>query len=70
MTSGDIAMHSLLEEPSTSSAMENCGLGDRDGGLNTTQSSLVVVVTPGRDRMSAALSRIVTTTTIVVGYIP
>ena len=68
MASGDIVMRSLLEVPSTSSAMEDCGLGD--GGLNTTPESSVVVVAPGRDRMSAVLSRIVTTTTIVVGYIP
>ena len=68
MASGDIVMRSLLEEPSTSSAMEDCGLGD--GGLNTTPESSVVVVAPGRDKMSAVLSRIVTTTTIVVGYIP
>ena len=68
MASGDTAMHSLLEELSTSSAIEACGLGD--GGVNTIEESPATVVAPGRDKMSAVLSRIVTATTIVVGYMP
>lgn len=68
MASDDTAMHSLPEAPSTSSAIEDRGLGD--GDLNTIREASVAVVAPEPDRMSAALSRIVTTTTIVVGYIP
>ena len=69
MASGDTAvMHSLPEAPSTPSAIEDRGIGD--GDLNTIREASVAVVAPGLDRMSAALSRIVTTTTINVGYIP
>lgn len=70
MASGDTvtAMHSLPEEPSTSRAIKDCGFVD--GGLNSIQEPPVAGVASGQDRMSAALSRIATTTTIVVGYIP
>lgn len=59
-------MNSSLEELPTSSAVEDCGHGD--GGENTMAE--LPVSEQGQDRMSAVLSRIVTTMTIAVGYMP